>query len=286
MNNSNPKHGSPKPSDKERSEREKIEKLLKERDRARLDKEKAEREKERADRERLDKLKAERERIERDIDRLNRNREKLEKATSKLESNSRSSDKVIRTVDKSVDRSKLNSKESLKQDVKKNIDLKSQNTYRIDKNSNEKKFNIPSKNGDTKYINGHQGKPVPKQRENVQQNGIKDRALLAKQKATDGSQKNVDRRVTDGKAVPSKRPDDRKVGGSNDKAGPSKPKVSNSFDFDKHVNSLGKNGVNKNGARKPDGSRQFPPGDVKRKGHPDQRNKKRKYLHIYELASF
>ncbi|CAH0628591.1 unnamed protein product [Chrysodeixis includens] len=278
LNNSASRNDSPRPSDRERIEREKIEKLQKERDKARHEKEKLERDKERIDRERLDKLKAQREAIERDIDRLNKDREKLEKAKSRLESSSRLPDKVNRSVDKSVDKSKLNSKESLKQDVKKNIDLKSQNTYRIDKNSNERKLNVPSKNGDSKYLNGHsnQGKPVPKQREQLSQNGIKDKALLAKQRAmADGSQKNNDRRVPDSKGSTPRRAEDRKVGGSNDKAGPSKPKVSNTFDFDKHVNSIGKNGM-RNG-QKPNGARQFPPGDVKRKGQ-DPRSKKRRAL--------
>ena len=269
-----PERPSDRLADRERIEREKIEKLQKERDRLRLDKDKAEREKERTDRERLDKLKAERERIERDIDRLNRDREKLEKAKSKLESSSRPSDKVNKSVDKSVDRSKLNSKESLKQDVNKNIDLKSQNTYRIDKNSNERKLSLASKQSDSKHLNGHssQGKPVPKQREQPQPNGLKEKALIAKQRASgEGSQKQNGKRMPESKGVPSKRPDDKKVAASNDKAGPSKSKVTNTFDFDKHINCLGKNG-----ARKQDGSRQFPPGDVKRKGHPDQKNKKRK----------
>ncbi|XP_075972140.1 protein SPT2 homolog [Anticarsia gemmatalis] len=274
MNNT--RHDSPRPADRERSEKEKIEKLLREKERARQDRDKAEREKEKMDRERLDKLKAERERIERDIDRLNRDREKLEKAKSRLESTSRPSDKIPKLADKSIDRSKLNSKESVKQDVKKSIDLKSQNTYRIDKNSNDRKFAVPSKTSDGKYTNGYssQGKPVPKSREqSVQQNGIKDKALLAKQKASlgDGSQKNNDKRLPDGKGVPSKRPDDRKMAPASDKAGPSKPKISNSFDFSKHVSSLGKNG-----ARKPDGTRQFPPGDVRRKGQLDSKKQKRR----------
>lgn len=273
LNNSASRNDSPRPSDRERIEREKIEKLQKERDRARHEKEKLERDKERIDRERLDKLKA----IERDIDRLNKDREKLEKAKSRLKTSSKLPDKVNRSVDKSVDKSKLNSKESLKQDVKKNIDLKSQNTYRIDKNSNERKLNVPSKNGDSKYLNGHsnQGKPVPKQREQVSQNGIKDKALLAKQRAmADGSQKNNDRRVPDSKGSTPRSVDNKKAAVPNDKPGPSKQKVSNSFDFDKHVNSLGKNGM-RNG-QKPNGARQFPPGDVKRKAQ-DQKNKKRKY---------
>ncbi|KAJ8725272.1 hypothetical protein PYW07_016230 [Mythimna separata] len=258
-------------ADRERIEREKIEKLQKERDRLRLDKDKAEREKERTDRERLDKLKAERERIERDIARLNSDREKLEKAKIKLENSSRSSDKANKGIDKSVDRSKLNYKESLKQDVNKNIDLKSQNTYRIDKNSNERKLSVASKQSDGKYMNGHssQGKPVPKQREQAQQNGFKDKALLAKKASAEGSHKLNDKRMPESKGVPSKRPDDRKVAASNDKAGPSKSKVTNTFDFDKHINCLGKNG-----SRKPDGSRQFPPGDVKRKGQ-DLKKKRR-----------
>ncbi|CAB3228768.1 unnamed protein product [Arctia plantaginis] len=270
---SSSRHDSPRP-DRERSERgkleklqreerEKIEKLQREKERARTDRDKAEREKERLERERLDKLKAERERIERDIDRLNRDRERLEKAKSKLESSSKISEKP-KTVDKSIDRSKLNSKESIKQDIKKSIDLKSQNTYRIDKNSNEKKFTIPSKNSDGKYINGNssQGKLVPRSKEHTAQpNGIKDKTVLGKQKTSfgDGSLKSNDKRLSNGKSVPSKRPDDRKTIPS-DKAGSSKPKISNSFDFDKHVNSIGRNG-----ARKSDGTRQFPPGDVRRK---------------------
>ncbi|XP_037870759.1 protein SPT2 homolog [Bombyx mori] len=240
-------------------EREKNERTIKDKEKPKVDKEKSEREKEKLERERLERLKAERERIERDIERLNKDRERLEKAKSKLETKPTEKTKPI---DKTADKTKLS------ENVKKNIDLKSQNTYRIDKNSNEKKPSALSRSGDGKYMNGHvQGKSVPKPKEQtVQKNGINGKVPLTKSKVGDSRSEN-------GKRLPekdSKRPDDKRLQPSSTKVqnGPSKPKISNSFDFDKHVNSLGKNG-----ARRPDGTRQYPPGDVRRKpqGKPKRR---------------
>lgn len=263
---------SPKSHDKERDrherdrqDRERAEKMQREKDRVMLDREKSERDKLRLDRERLDKLKAERDRIDREMERLNKDRDRLDKTKSKLESKTNDRSKP---VEKAVDRSKLNSREPVRQETKKNIDLKTQNTYRIDKNSNERKV-IPTKY-DGKTMNGHssQGKPVPKS--NLPSKDGSKGMMQSKQKSFDGSPKlNGHGKLQNGKQMPdtkgmtSKRPDDRK---SALQAGPSKPKLSNSFDFDKHVNSLGiKNG-----------GRQFPPGHVKRK--PDDKKKPiRKY---------
>ncbi|KAI5645136.1 SPT2 chromatin protein domain-containing protein [Phthorimaea operculella] len=230
-----------KEREKERADRERLERLKAERDK--LDRE--------IDRERLERLKAERDRIDREMERLAR--EKSDKPRPKLDS---------KLSDKSkppVDRSKMSSKEPMRQDLKKPIDLKSQNTYRID---NERKLSKT----DGKVVNGHssQGKPVPK---------LPQKAPLGKK--LDGSPKlngyskpengkrppengkrppeNGKRPPENGKRPPEKvlgkRPDDRKPS-----AQPSSSKpVTNSFDFDKHV------GAFKNKAR------QFPPGDVKRK---------------------
>lgn len=209
-------------------------------------------------------LKAEKEREMR----LNkeRDRERLDKSKIKIES--RTSDKP--RTDKNVDRNKLTSREH---DIKKSIDLKSQNTYRIDKNSNEKKVSVPQKSSDQKYMNGHssQGKPVPKLSKDSINRSERDRIALMKQKslANDSSLKlngslKTEKRLPESKGAPQK----KLVPNSNSSAGPSKPVMSNSFDFDKHVNSLGKNGT-----------KQFPPGMVRRKPHPDDRNKlKREYI--------
>ncbi|KAJ2950457.1 hypothetical protein O0L34_g8700 [Tuta absoluta] len=208
-----------KEREKERADRERLERLKAERDK--LDRE--------IDRERLERLKAERDRIDREMERLAR--EKSDKPRPKLDG--KPSDKYKPPVD----RSKLSSKEPMRQDLKKPIDLKSQNTYRID---NDRKFNK-----DGKVVNGHssQGKPVPK---------LPQKAPLGKK--LDGSPKlNGYSKPENGKRppekVPGKRPDDRKPSAQ---PGSSKP-VTNSFDFDRHV------GAFKNKAR------QFPPGDVKRK---------------------
>lgn len=281
----NHRNHSPQLPDRGRQERDvdRAEKLQREKDRHKLEREKAERE--RLDRERLEKLKAERERIDRDIDRLNKDREKLDKTRSKLESKP-SGEKGSKPIDKN----KLISREQNghKQDIiKKKIDLKSQNTYRIDKNPNDRKSILPNKNSEGKYLNGHssQGKPTPKlNKEQVSQKlDMKDRVGISKQKtAYDGSPK-VNGKVENGKrlpdnnkGMPSKRTDDRGPLGAKSQPGPSKPKISNSFDFDKHVNSL----KSTNGMKRPDGSRSFPPGDVKRKSHPDdmRRKQKRKYF--------
>ncbi|XP_059051309.1 protein SPT2 homolog [Achroia grisella] len=253
----------------EERERDRVEKLQREKDRIKVEKEKIERE--RLDRERLDKLKAERDRIDREMDRLNRDRDRLDKTRLKLENN-KTIEKTSKPVEKAIDRSKLFSKEhGGREDAKKNIDLKSQNTYRIDKNTNDKKSIIPNKSNNGKYLNGHssQSKPMTKlNREQIQvRNDARDKAMVAKQKTlySDGSLKlngkvdNGKRLPESSKGMPLKRPDDRNIQNSNkSQAGSSKPKLTSTFDFDKHVNSLKKNG-------NIDGGRQFPPGDVRRK---------------------
>lgn len=254
-------------------DKERLDKLQKEKDKAKPDREKLEREKQRQDKERLDKLMSEKERIDRDIERLNRDRERLEKAKSKLET--KTTERPSKSNDSVIDRAKVNSREV----IKKNIDLKSQNTYRIDKNANEKKFNIPSKNSnDSKYTNGHssQGKPVLKSKDQIpQKNGFKERVSFDKNRASDDR---VERQQPSKELT--KRTEDRRVPSNTGKtqSGNSKPSVANSFDFDKHVSSLGKNGhsVSKNDLKKPNGSRQFPPADVRRKPHPDDIRKKQK----------
>ncbi|XP_068627696.1 protein SPT2 homolog [Battus philenor] len=259
-------------------DKEKADKLQREKERVKLERDKAEREKERLDRERLEKLKAEREKIDRDIERLNRDRDRLEKTKSKLEAKT-STEKLSKSVNSSVDRSKLSSRDlPAKHEVKKSIDLKSQNTYRIDKNLAERKMSIPSKSGDTRSINGQSphGKPVPKlTKESQLKDDSRDKVLQAKQKTlgSNGSVKtnghvntNSAKRLQESKEMPSKRSDDRKpMPNSKLPAGSSKPKVGNSFDFDKHVNSIGKNGA-----------RQFPPGDVRRKPRPEDLKRKKR----------
>lgn len=219
------------------------------------------------DKERLDRLKAERDRIDREMEKLNRDREKLDKTKSKLDS------KILdrKPVDKVVERAKLSSKDSARPELKKSIDLKSQNTYRIDKNSNEKKL-LPGKS-DNKYLNGHnsQAKLVPKQ---LQQ---KDGALSTKKvdvsvKINGHVRPENGKRLPDIKGAPGKRPDDRRLP---PQAGPSKSKISKNFDFDKHVSSLK--------------SKQFPPEDVKRKQQMDDRKKARRkydYIHAEVVLSF
>lgn len=243
--------------DREKTERN-------DRDKAdRLERERLEREKERIDRERLELLKAERDRIERDIIRLNRDRERLDKLTkTKIES---------RPDKKPIEKAKVNG------DVK-NIDLKSQNTYRIDKNSNDKKFSIP-KDGNGRLLNGQSSKPVPKGKEPiVQKNGLKEKVIGSKQLINDRPIKS-DSRLENGKRPPekpslSKANDDRRLPPGKTQAGSSKPKISNTFDFDKHVNSL-KNGhdQNKNSLKRP--------GDMKKRPHPDDIRRKQKRKSIY-----
>lgn len=236
--------------EKDRAEKQKErDKIIREKEREILDRERTERERLKEDKDRLDRLKAERDRIDREMERLNRDREKLDKTKSKLES--KSLDK--KTVDKVIDRSKPSSKDSVRPELKKNIDLNSQNTYRIDKK-------LPGK-PDSRYLNGHssQGKPVPKQLPQ------KDGTLLTKK--VDGSQKmngharpENGKRPLDAKGAPGKRPDDRRTA---PQAGPSKPNISNTFDFDKHVSNFK--------------SKQFPTGDVKRKRQQiDDRKKNRR----------
>lgn len=260
------KNNSSRPTD-----REKAEKLQREKDRARQEREKIDKERNRlekekldrgrTDKDKLDQLKAERERIERDIERLNKDRERLEKTKSKLENGM--SDKI---VDKKQTSSDI---------IKKNIDLKSQNTYRIDKNSNDRKLG-------SKNTNGHRShdKVVPKlNRDQQSKNDVRDKEApnRARLPYAVGKPENS-QRLPDSK-VPSKRPDDRMPGKS--QAGPSKTKVSNSFDFDKHVNSLkrGPEQVNKNGARKlqPSSNRKPHPDD-KRKPNREYNNSNLKFL--------
>lgn len=270
--------------DRSTIDKERLERIQKEKDRVRQDRSKAESEKERLDRERLEKLKAEREKIDREMERLNRDRERLDKTKLKLES-AKSSERAS----KDVDRIKQSSRDQVpRQDVKKSIDLKSQNTYRLDKNSNDRKFSIP-KNGESKYMNGHssQSKTPQKVREQDTQKSDKEKLMLAKKKSMQENEK----RLPDNGRIPSKKPDDRSVAAGKSQVAPSKPKISNSFDFDKHVNSLGKSGArpqDKNGKR-PEGGRQFPPGDVRRKMQSDDNRMKQKrkiLFHIHRIFLF
>lgn len=226
--------------ERERFDKEK-DRYDKEKERSKLEREREREkfEKEKLDKERLDKLKAERDRIDREMEKLNKDRERLEKSKIKLES--KTYDKV---KEKIADRSKMGSKE---RDIKKSIDLKSQNTYRIDKNSNEKKL-LP-KSIDNR-INGH-SKPVPKlNKESSSQ-------LVKKPIETKLNGQFKDKRLENSK--PQQKRPEGKPG-----AGPSKPVIGNSFDFDKHVNSLSKNGARQ-------------PGDLKRKQLDDKRMQKRKF---------
>lgn len=218
------------------------------------------------DKERLDRLKAERDRIDREMERLNRDREKLDKTKSKLES--KTLDR--KPIDKVVDRSKLSSKDSVRPELKKSIDLKSQNTYRIDKNSNEKKV-LPGKS-DSRYLNGHssQGRPVPKQLQ--QKDGALSKKVDVSVKMNGHVRPDNGKRLPDIKGAPGRRPDDKRMA---PQAGPSKSKISNSFDFDKHVSSIK--------------SKQFPPEDVKRKQQIDDKKKARRkydYIALYALKFF
>ncbi|XP_069355443.1 protein SPT2 homolog isoform X2 [Maniola hyperantus] len=257
-NVSNHKSEPPKTYDKDRhnSEREKADRLQREKDRIRLERDKIESEKLRQEKERFEKLKAERDRIDREMEKF-KEREKLDKTKAKLE---KSSDKI--KSDKIVDRSKMGAKEH---EIKKSIDLKSQNTYRIDKNSNEKRLSVPQK-GDQRLSNGHvQGKPIPKMgKDVVNRNDVKDKLSVAKPKSSFTEHPKTNGIRPDKKVPDSKRPDDRRLMQSKPAAGSSKAPMSNRFDFDKHVNSLAKNGS------------KFPPGAVKRKPHPDDMRKKPK----------
>lgn len=220
--------------------------MQRERDRVRQERERLEREKERVDREkdkidreRLERLKAERERIDRELERLSKDKERLDKPKPKFENG------------KTADRVKTSSSDSMK----KSIDLKSQNTYRIDKNSNERKLK------DEKYMNGLSSQDkVSKSKEQMLKNVVRDKAPLVKQRAEvkpENGKKQPDNRP------PARRPDDRP---GKPQAGSSQAKSSNSFDFDKHVNSLKKEVGGKNGAR--------PAGDAKRRPNPDDARKK------------
>ncbi|CAG9792208.1 unnamed protein product [Diatraea saccharalis] len=254
-------------NDKYSGARDKInndrDRLQNEKERIRLEKEK---ERQRLDKERLDKLKAERERIDRDIDRLNRDREKLDKTKSKIETNLQ-----IEKSNKFAERSKIVSREQFgKLDLKKSIDLKSQNTYRIDKNSNEKKLSVPNKNTNVKYLNGDNSQIKLTLKANkeqiVQRNGIKDKEMLIKQKSLplNASPKTLSSKKSSesGKTMLPKRSDD-KPSQSQSEAGTSKHKIA-SFDFDKHINTIGKNGK-QDACRKSDFRRKANPDDTKRK---------------------
>ncbi|CAH2244641.1 protein SPT2 homolog [Pararge aegeria] len=250
-NANNRKNEAPRSSEKDKhnSERDKADRVQSEKDRIRSEREKIENDKLSQEKERFERLKAERDRIDREMEKF-KEREKLEKPKAKFE---KTSDKK---PDKIVDRAKIGARDH---EIKKTIDLKSQNTYRIDKNSNEKKLNVPHK-GDQRLTNGHvQGKPIPKMGREV----VKDKLVAIKQKSSEGSPKPNGIR-TDKKLTDATRPDDRRPMPSKPSAGSSKPPIINSFDFDKHIRSLGKNG------------RKFPPGGVKRKPHPDDIRKKQK----------
>lgn len=283
--NESPKVDRDRQEEKERIERDRVEKQQREKDRIRMEKEKNERE--RLDRERLDKLKAERDRIDREMDRLNRDRDRLDKTRLKLES-SKSMEKSSKPVEKVVDRSKLFSKDqSGRQDVNKNIDLKSQNTYRIDKNTIEKKSTVPIKSNNGKYLNEHssQGKPMTKQNREPIKNEARDKVTSVKEKISSNGSTKLNGKLDNGKRLPEtskgmpvKRPDDRSTQ-SKPQAGTSKPKFASTFDFDKHVSSLKKNGH-------VDGGRQFPPGDVKRKMHPDDIRRKQKQRVVHSDSEY
>ncbi|XP_052737921.1 protein SPT2 homolog isoform X2 [Bicyclus anynana] len=233
--------------DRHNSEREKADRIQREKDRVRSEREKIESEKQRQEKERFEKLKAERDRIDREMEKF-REKEKLEKTKAKLE---KTSDK--NKSDKNIDRSKIRENE-----IKKSIDLKSQNTYRIDKSSNEKRLNVPQK-GDQR-LNGHvQGKPIPKLGKELNRSDIKEKQKSAIDRSQPSNGIRTDKKLPDARRLDEKRPMTNKPA-----PGSSKAAVNNSFDFDKHVNSLGKNGS------------KFPPGAVKRKPHPDEIRKQQK----------
>lgn len=220
----------PKHNEKEKIDRETLQKLH--RNKILKDKEKLEREK--LDREKLEREKLERMKMKQYMD-------------NKIAMDSKSRQNIP--------------KESTRPEHKNGIELKSQNTYRIDKNSNDKKFVIPSKRGDTKYINGHssQDKYVPKPIVKHE----KDKAVMAKQKMLFGE--NGSSRLNDVKRsgpqvnhknVPSKVRPENKVS-STVPSSSSKPKITNSFDFDKHMNSLNK-AKKQNDSRRSDDPRRKP----------------------------
>lgn len=250
------RNNSPRPVDKESSDRDRVEKdkadkmqrdkdrIRQERERLEREKEKIDREKDKIDRERLDRLKAERERIDRELEKLtNTNREKSDRPKSKVENG------------------KTQTKLSSSDNIKKSIDLKSHNTYRIDKNSNERKS---SGKTDDRHnnMNGHssQGKAVPKSnKEQMLKNVVKDKAPMLKQPPKPENGK----KLVDGR-TPARRPDDRLPG--KPQPGSSQKKTTDSFDFDKHVGSIKKDTSGKNGAR--------PAGNAKKRPHPDDGRKK------------
>lgn len=200
------------------------------------------------------------------MERLNKDRERLDKTKAKLETSISS--------DRNKDRPKSNKELPIKQEAKKNIDLKTQNTYRIDKS--ERKV-LPQKH--ERLTNGHssQSKPVSKLNKESLDRNMKDKMTLAK-KPLESIPRNGQVRPENGKkqlesSKGFKKVDDKKaVQGEMRQGGPSKP-VSNGFDFDKHVNSIGKNGT-----------RKLPPGRDRRKPQSSDKMKhsKRKYS-IYLL---
>ncbi|XP_050679955.1 protein SPT2 homolog [Leptidea sinapis] len=247
-------------SEKQQFDKQRIEKMQREKETARVEKNKTD-----SDKEKIDKLKAERDRIDREMERLNREREKLDKNKVKLES----------TIEKNrlekVDRTKLNKEDALKQDFKKNIGIKTQNTYRIDKNSNERNV-LPQKSD--KLTNGHstKGKPVPKNKDDFDRERMmreklalaKRRALIDAQRSNGHVRNDKNKQMPDTSRSNAKISDDKRSGPSNSKQpGASKPAISNNFDFDKHVNAL------KNGKK-------LPPGAMKKRPHPDDLKKKPK----------
>ncbi|CAK1544714.1 unnamed protein product [Leptosia nina] len=249
---------SPKVHDREKKENDR-DRLQREKERVRLEREKMEREKERIDKEILDRLKAEKDRIEKQMEKLNKDRERLDKTKAKLET----------TSDRSRDKSKGSKEVAVKQEVKKNIDLKSQNTYRIEKTFNDKKSVLQKQ----ERPNGHssQSKPVPKLSKDSLDRNIKDKVVSAK-KQFDGSPRNGNIKADNGKRLPessaskscSKKVDERKsVQNGIKQSGPSK-QLTNGFDFDKHVNSISR--------------KKMPPGDIRRKAPVDDRRTQKRRM--------
>ncbi|CAH4036102.1 protein SPT2 homolog [Pieris brassicae] len=255
-----PKSDPPRSHEREKKDcdREKAERVQKEKEKARLERDKVDREKDRMDKERLDKLKAERDRIEREMERLNKDRERLDKTKAKLETSISS--------DRSKDRPKSNKEQPIKQEAKKNIDLKSQNTYRIDKN--DRKL-LPQKQD--RLSNGHSSlsKPVPKLSKESLDRNMKDKMALAK-KQLDGSPRNGQIKLDNGKRLPEagrglKKGDDKKSIQGMKQGGSSKPVTG--FDFDQHVNSIGRNGGKK-----------LPPSDNRRKQQSNDKVKQKRRM--------
>lgn len=131
--------------------------------------------------------------------------------------------------------------------VKQSIDIKSQNTFRIDRNSNDKKFINPNKNQNTKNTNGHSSQSKPGY-SSQQHNGARDKVPLSKpnnvSQRLNGSstkQEQNKHRLEQNKQ-PQKRPDERKPpalpNGKRIEPSGTKPKEASSFDFDTYMKSI------------------------------------------------